>query len=343
MCFDHLCFERKRSQRTISSLDPSSNLPDPTHTLHFHLFLFKTLTKYAVLAAAAAGQADIDSVILNYALTLEHLENAFYRDSLATYDAAAFRAAGYPDWVRQRFIEIGGHEKAHVDFLTKALGDQATKECTYNFGVTEVKSFVATSVLLEGIGESAYLGAAQNITNPSTLTAAGSILTVESRHKGKYHPRSYAIHIICQNVNTTRNDEDMAKRVSTPLNFNQTYSLAAPLITSCPSTNPALPVKAFPAATISGDVCGGKQVTINGDGVQPGQYAAFLAGLQVYYAQIGDGNTVTVPEAVGYGRIYAVVSRVGDSIADDNIVAGPAVIDIDLTAAKAAEIYSQQQ
>ncbi|KAJ1037872.1 hypothetical protein NDA10_005664 [Ustilago hordei] len=274
------------------------------------------LTKYAVLAAAAA--ADIDSVILNYALTLEHLENAFYRDSLATYDAAAFRAAGYPDWVRQRFIEIGGHEKAHVDFLTKALGDQATKECTYNFGVTDVKSFVATSVLLEGIGESAYLGAAQNITNPSTLTAAGSILTVE-------------------------NDEDMAKRVSTPLNFNQTYSLAAPLITSCPSTNPALPVKAFPAATISGDVCGGKQVTINGDGVQPGQYVAFLAGLQVYYAQIGDGNTVTVPEAVGYGRIYAVVSRVGDSIADDNIVAGPAVIDIDLTAAKAAEIYSQQQ
>lgn len=162
------------------------------------------LTKYAVLAAAAAaavtaapvvekraaaGQADIDSVILNYALTLEHLENAFYRDSLATYDAAAFRAAGYPDWVRQRFIEIGGHEKAHVDFLTKALGDQATKECTYNFGVTDVKSFVATSVLLEGIGESAYLGAAQNITNPSTLTAAGSILTVESRHKGKCHPQ----------------------------------------------------------------------------------------------------------------------------------------------------------
>ncbi|CCF50364.1 related to stress response protein rds1p [Ustilago hordei] len=304
------------------------------------------LTKYAVLAAAAAaavtaapvvekraaaGQADIDSVILNYALTLEHLENAFYRDSLATYDAAAFRAAGYPDWVRQRFIEIGGHEKAHVDFLTKALGDQATKECTYNFGVTDVKSFVATSVLLEGIGESAYLGAAQNITNPSTLTAAGSILTVESRHKGTWVKSSVQF------------GDAFPRDLSTPLNFNQTYSLAAPLITSCPSTNPALPVKAFPAATISGDVCGGKQVTINGDGVQPGQYVAFLAGLQVYYAQIGDGNTVTVPEAVGYGRIYAVVSRVGDSIADDNIVAGPAVIDIDLTAAKAAEIYSQQQ
>lgn len=158
------------------------------------------LTKYAVLAAtaaaavaaapaqrrAAAGQADIDTVILNYALILEHLENAFYRDALATYDAGAFRAAGYPDWVRQRFVEIGGHEKAHVDFLTKPLGDQATKECTYDFGITDVKSFIATAALLEGIGESAYLGAAQNITNPETLTAAGSILTVEIRHAGKY-------------------------------------------------------------------------------------------------------------------------------------------------------------
>lgn len=158
------------------------------------------LTKYAVLAAtaaaavvaaplekrAAAGQADIDVVILNYALTLEHLENAFYRDSLATYDAAAFSSAGYPDWVRQRFIEIGGHEKAHVDFLTKALGANATKECTYDFGVTDVKSFVATSMLLEGIGESAYLGAAQNITSPAYTTAAASILTTESRHAGMY-------------------------------------------------------------------------------------------------------------------------------------------------------------
>ncbi|TKY88215.1 hypothetical protein EX895_002925 [Sporisorium graminicola] len=302
------------------------------------------LTKYAVLAAtaaaavaaapaqkrAAAGQADIDVVILNYALTLEHLENAFYRDTLATYDADAFRSAGYPDWVRQRFTEIGGHEKAHVDFLTKALGDQATKECTYDFGITDVKTFIATAALLEGIGESAYLGAAQNITNPSTLTAAGSILTVESRHAGWV-------------ASSVQNGDGFARDNSTPLNFNQTYSLAAPLIKSCPDTNPALPVKAFPAAKISGDVCGGKTVTISGDGVQPGQYAAFLAGLGVYYAQIGDGNSVTVPQDVGYGRIYAVVSKVNNSIADDNVVAGPAVIDIPLSASQAQDLYANKQ
>lgn len=299
------------------------------------------LTKYAVLAAtaaaavtaapaqkrAAAGQADIDVVILNYALTLEHLENAFYRDSLATYDAAAFQAAGYPAWVRQRFVEIGGHEKAHVDFLSTALGDQATAECTYNFGVTDVNSFIATSVLLEGIGESAYLGAAQNITNPAYLTAAGSILTVESRHAGWV-------------ASSVQDGDGFPAPFSTPLNFNQTYSLAAPLITSCPSTNPALPVKAFPAATVSGKVCGGKTITISGEGVQSGQYAAFLTGLNVYYAQIGDNGSVQVPQEVKYGRVYIVVTS-GQSVSDDTTIAGPAVADIPLSAAEAEQIYSQ--
>lgn len=34
-----------------------------------------------------------------------------------------------------------------------------------------------------------------------------------------------------------------------PLDFNQVYSLAALFITSCPESNPALPVKAFPVLT----------------------------------------------------------------------------------------------
>lgn len=71
---------------------------------------------------------------MNYALTLEHLEAAFYKGALDSYDASAFEAAGYPAWVRNRAAQISAHETAHVEFLTTALkgaGVTPTEACTY--------------------------------------------------------------------------------------------------------------------------------------------------------------------------------------------------------------------
>ena len=117
--------------------------------------------------------------ILNYALTLEHLENAFYSQFLAQFAAKDFEAAGFEDFVRGRMSQIGQHEAQHVQFLQTALGSAATKACTYQFPVNNVNDFVAVSQILEGVGVTAYLGAAQFLHTPSYLTAAGSILTTE--------------------------------------------------------------------------------------------------------------------------------------------------------------------
>ncbi|KAG5633100.1 hypothetical protein H0H81_011039, partial [Sphagnurus paluster] len=72
--------------------------------------------------------------------------------ALAKYKEHEFLAAGFPSWVRGRFAQIGEHEAAHVAFLSSALGDKATKPCTYKFPHNDPKSFAALSQILEGVG-----------------------------------------------------------------------------------------------------------------------------------------------------------------------------------------------
>ena len=99
-----------------------------------------------------------DGIILNYALTLEYLERAFYREALANYTQADFVAAGFADPFYANLMEIYYDEKTHVSFISGALaaaGVTPTVELEYTFPCTDVKSFLTLATLLEGVGVSA--------------------------------------------------------------------------------------------------------------------------------------------------------------------------------------------
>jgi hypothetical protein len=124
--------------------------------------------------------------VLNYALTLEHIENVFYRDGLAMFDAAAYEALGFQAGVRDRIAMIGSHEAEHVAFLTAgitAAGGTPVAEGMYDFGYTDLAGFLSLAATIEGVGVSAYQGAAPYlINNDDLLTAALTIHGVEARH-----------------------------------------------------------------------------------------------------------------------------------------------------------------
>ena len=124
--------------------------------------------------------------VLNYALTLEHLEYAFYRDGLQEFSAEDFSAAGYADNVYEWFGIIRGHEREHVETITTVitdLGGEPVAEATYDFGYTDLAGFVGVAKALENTGVGAYQGAAQFlIDEDELLTAALTIHGVEARH-----------------------------------------------------------------------------------------------------------------------------------------------------------------
>ena len=130
--------------------------------------------------AMGAPSKKQDIAILNYALTLEYLEAAFYNEAVAAN-------ALNPEVLRAAKI-VAAHENAHVKFLKKALGRAAVKKPKFDFkGTTEDQAtFVATATVLEDTGVAAYAGQATRIKQVPVVKAAVSILTVEARHAAHF-------------------------------------------------------------------------------------------------------------------------------------------------------------
>lgn len=122
--------------------------------------------------------------VLLFALTLEHIEDAFYRSGLETKGLI-------PDEYVGIFNQIGKHEAAHVALLSGALGDKAIKRPKldltaggkYADALTNFDTYLTLSQTFEDLGVAAYKGQAGNlIENDDLLTVALQIHSVEARH-----------------------------------------------------------------------------------------------------------------------------------------------------------------
>ena len=121
-----------------------------------------------------------DLAIVQYALTLEHLETDFYNavlDSGEIKDKKLGEAA----------MMIRDNEQEHVDALTqtvKQLGGTPKRPKTNFDAVIKggPKMILETAATVENLGAAAYLGQAPRIQSKTVLASALAIHTVEGRH-----------------------------------------------------------------------------------------------------------------------------------------------------------------
>ena len=146
-----------------------------------------------LISGLRAQSGPTDLTLLNFALTLENLEAAFYTQGLAQFSSTDF---GNSTLLQNFGNIIGGdvyaylsiirdHEAQHVrtlQSLITSLGGTPAKPCSYNFGYKTADDFLMVAATLENAGVSAYDGAMSQITTASLKTAAATIATVEARH-----------------------------------------------------------------------------------------------------------------------------------------------------------------
>ena len=184
---------RRRSPRVMAgppallheSIDPSGSIEEASSTSFAFTRgeLLRTTIAGLVIAAgsetpvaSAAEQRNSDIAILNYALSLEYLQAAFYTE--------AERRGALTGGLADQAKVVGAHERAHVAALLEHLGTEAIKRPSFDFhGVTESpKSFTETAVALEDLSVAAYADRAPLITSRAYLVAIVGIQSVEARH-----------------------------------------------------------------------------------------------------------------------------------------------------------------
>ncbi len=153
----------------------------------------------SLLNKAYAGDPTISDVVdvLNFALTLEHLEATFFTTGVNTSGLVPDDNYGS----RQVFEIVALHEREHVQFLEttiKSLGKTPVGPSTYDytahgtfpdpFAPGNYPVYAAMGQQFEDTGVRAYKGQAPNLQGPSNrpyLKAALQIHSVEARHASR--------------------------------------------------------------------------------------------------------------------------------------------------------------
>jgi len=282
------------------------------------------------IASAAPVRRAVDPttlLVFQFADVLEQLESQFYSQALQKFQAADFTTAGFSSAQIpiEQFTSIASDESTHSTVLQGeiiSLGAKPITSCKFDFSsvLKDVTTMSNVARLVENTGVSAYLGAANLISDPRLLTAAASILTVEARHQSV--------------LNILNSGTAIPQAFDVALTPSEVLAIAGPFISGCDvgvKANPSLSV------TNTGSVGAGTSLTFSStaiNGSTDGFSCQMLAGGLPFSISL-PFNQCVVPAGIT-GPVFLWITSDAQPLlnnvvdrAQNSIIAGPAMVFLD--------------
>ena len=195
--------------------------------------------------------SDFDYQSLLLALNQEYIELDLFNYGLAKFSEKDFADAGLNSADRELIHFMAIQEVGHAELISNMLGKSAPTRCNYTYPFETVPEFISFAQQLTRWGESGVYGFLSHLNSRGAASLLLQSITTEARQQFVF--RQF------QGLNPMPYDFI----VGVPQSF--LWTLLAPYITSCPSTNPKIEFSNFPALKI----LSGPDALSNSTGARP--------------------------------------------------------------------------
>lgn len=195
--------------------------------------------------------SDFDYQSLLLSLNQEYIELDLFNYGLAKFSQKDFEEAGLNSADRELIHFMAIQEVGHAELISNMLGESAPTRCNYTYPFETVPEFISFAQKLTRWGESGVYGFLSHLDSRGAASLLLQSITTEARQQFVF--RQF------QGLNPMPYDFI----VGVPQSF--LWTLLAPYITSCPSTNPRIEFSNFPALNI----LNGPDALSNSTGARP--------------------------------------------------------------------------
>ncbi|KIJ51443.1 hypothetical protein M422DRAFT_74299 [Sphaerobolus stellatus SS14] len=182
-----------------------------------------------------ASPFDLQSI--NLGLNQEYIELDLFHNALARFSVRDFENAGLTAEDRFLIEYMADQELGHAITLSNLLGSNATKPCNYSYPFTNVKEFIDFSQAVTAFGESGTYGFIPHLDSKAVAQIVTQTIAVEARQQMAFRQFEGLFPMPFYNV--------------PGISQSMQWTLLAPYLASCPSSNTRVEWVNFPTLNIT--------------------------------------------------------------------------------------------